>query len=238
MLARSLAVFALAAPLAALAADLEQLRAKVQSQLTGEHRVTGVSATPYAGVFEVVINGNELGYTNAGGEIFIAGALFDLKTNTNVSERRLAELRKVDFARLPLDKAIVKVKGNGKRRLAVFSDPDCPFCKRLEPELDKLSDVTIYTFLYPIASLHPDALRKATLVWCADDRVRAWDDLMQRGAMPQRAALGCATPILEIIDLAERLGINATPGIVFPDGKLMPGYMPADRIEAELGAAG
>jgi thiol:disulfide interchange protein DsbC len=141
-----------------------------------------------------------------------------------------------DFSKLPLDKAMVKVKGDGSRKIAIFSDPDCPFCKRLEPELEKLDNVTIYTFLYPLTALHPDAMRKATMVWCSPDRQRAWDDLMLRGKLPE-GSLSCATPILEINELARSLGINGTPGIVFESGKLIPGAISSDQIEAQFKSA-
>jgi thiol:disulfide interchange protein DsbC len=218
-------------------ADLGKLRDTVQQHVGQKGRVTSVSATPYAGIYEVVINNSQIGYTDAKGQVFIAGNMFDFKTSANLSERRLEELRRVDFSKLPLDKAIVKVKGNGARKLAVFSDPDCPFCKRLEPELEKLENVTIYTFLYPLTGLHPDAMRKATLVWCSADRVQAWDDLMLRGKLPEGGNLSCATPILEIIDLAKTLGINGTPGIVFADGQMVPGMLPLEQIEARLARA-
>jgi len=218
-------------------ANLSKLRETVQQHVGQKGRVTSVAATPYAGIYEVVINNSQIGYTDARGQVFIAGNMFDFKTSTNLSERRLEELRKVDFSKLPLDKAIVKVKGTGARKIAVFSDPDCPFCKRLEPELDKLENVTIYTFLFPLTGLHPDAMRKATMVWCSPDRVQAWDDLMLRGKLPEGASLSCPTPILEIIDLAKTLGINGTPGIVFADGHMVPGMIPLEQIESRLGRA-
>ncbi len=215
-----------------------RLQSALQGHLGAEAKVTAVRPTAYPGIFEVLMNGREIVYTDGSGQVLIAGPMMDLRTRSNVSERRLEELRKVDFGSLPLDKAIVKVKGKGTRKLAVFSDPDCPFCKRLEPELEKLDDVTIYTFLYPLAALHPDAMRKATLVWCSTDRQRAWDDLMLRGRSPEGGTLACATPILEIIDLAQKLGIEGTPGLVFSDGRVVPGLIPLDEIESRLEAAG
>lgn len=162
------------------AADPEAIRSALQQHMDPANRITGVAATPYPGIYEVVINNAQIGYTDGLGSIFIGGPLLDMRTRVNVTRNRLLELRKVDFASLPLDKAIVKVKGSGERRIALYSDPDCPYCRQLEPELDKLTDVTIYTFLYPLTQIHPDAMRKATIVWCAPDRVRAWDDLMLR----------------------------------------------------------
>jgi len=132
-----------------------------------------------------------------------------------------------------IDRAIVTVKGSGARKLAVFSDPDCPYCKQLERELDGISDVTIYTFLYPIVSLHPDAARKARLVWCASDRARAWSELMLRGREPENAA-SCPSPLADNLVLGGKLSIDGTPGIVFPSGRLVPGVIARDLIERYL----
>lgn len=228
------ALFALAAP--AQAADLEKLRAALQKHMSQGNRVTSVAPTPYTGIYEVVINNAQIGYTDELGQVYIAGPMLDMQNRVNITQNRLFELRKVDFKTLPLDKAIVKVKGNGERKLAVFSDPDCPYCKELEPELEKLKDVTIYTFLYPLTQIHPDAMRKATLVWCSANRTEAWDNLMLRDKLPENGNMSCATPILEIIELAKRLGITGTPGLIFPDGRIVPGNLQAGDIEKRLQA--
>lgn len=218
----------------AAADELARVKDALQRTIGSDTRVTNVARSPIDGLYEVVLNGREVGYTNAAGTLYVVGPMVDLRTKANLSAQRLEDLQRVDFARLPLDKAIVKVKGDGRRKVAVFSDPDCPYCKQLEPELERLDNVTIYTFLYPIASLHPDAMRKATLVWCSSDRVRAWDDWMLRGRLPEGVSLGCPTPILEIVELAQQLGIDGTPGIVFSDGRVVPGAIRADDIEARL----
>ena len=222
----------------ATAEDAQRVKEALQRTLGAEATVTSVSKSRLDGVYEVVLNGREIGYTDRTGSLYLVGPMIDLKTKANLSAQRLEDLRRVDFVKLPFEKAIVKVKGSGARKIAVFSDPDCPFCKQLEPELEKITDVTIYTFLYPIASLHPDAMRKATMVWCAGDRAGAWDDLMLRGKLPDVASVGCATPIFEIVDLAQKLGIDGTPGIVFSDGRLVPGAIRADDIELRLKQAG
>ena len=211
------------------------LRKALEAQLPGA-RIGAITKTPY-GLYEIVVNGSEVIYTDEKATVVFQGRLIDLKSRTDLTAKRLEELRHVDFSQLPLDKAIVKVKGSGARKLAVFSDPDCPFCKKLEPELEGITDVTIYTFLFPIPSLHPDAMRKATLIWCAPDRVKAWDDQMLRGQAPQKSNLSCATPILEIQQLADQLGIAGTPGLVFQNGKLVPGLITRDQIEVNLKAA-
>ena len=165
------------------------------------------------------------------------GKAIDLKTKKDLAEQRSEELLKVDFSSLPLDKAIVKVKGDGSRKLAVFSDPDCPFCQELEQELSKLDHVTIYTFLYPITSLHPDAERKARLVWCAKDRVQAWDDMMLKGKEPAANDAPCSAPLKEINAYAQKNWISGTPGLVFADGRLIPGMIKGFQIERFLAAS-
>lgn len=233
---RALCVFAvlLGAP-AARAEDLSALREAVQKSMP-ELRIGEIRSTPW-GMYEVVANGINVFYTDAKGEVALFGRAIELRTRADLSLRRIAELRKVDFAKLPLDKAIVRVYGAGTRKLAVFADPDCPYCKQMEPDLEKLSDVTVYTFLLPLPSIHPDAMRKSTLIWCAPDRGKAWDDWMLRGKLPEGGNLGCATPILEIAELARGLNIEGTPGLVFADGHLVPGALRREEIEARLAAA-
>lgn len=232
--AAALSLAAFAAPLHAeeTAALRETLQAAMPDVRIGEIRRTSW------GMYEVVANGISVFYTDAKGEVGFFGRAIALKTKTDLSQQRATELRRVDFSQLPLDKAIVRVKGKGTRKLALFADPDCPFCRQMEPDLARLDDVTIYTFLLPLPSLHPDAMRKATLIWCAPDRSQAWDDWMLRGKLPENGNLGCATPILEVAELAKRLNIEGTPGLVFSDGQLVPGALPREEMEARLTAAG
>jgi thiol:disulfide interchange protein DsbC len=235
LLSRALSAFALsltafAAPLQA--DDTDALRASLQKAMP-DVRIGEIRPTSW-GMYEVVANGLSVFYTDAKGEIGLFGRAVELSTRTDLSQRRIAELRRVDFAQLPLDKAIVRVNGAGTRRLAVFADPDCPYCKEMEPDLVALPDVTIYTFLLPLPSIHPDAMRKSTLIWCAPDRARAWDDWMLRGKLPENPNLGCATPMLELTDLAKRLNIEGTPGLVFSDGELVPGTLSRHELEARL----
>ncbi len=183
---------------------------------------------------EVQANGHDVFYTNREGSVAFFGTLVDLKSRANLTEQRKQDLLWVDFAALPLDKAIVKVKGNGARKMAVFTDPDCPFCKKLEAELATVSDATIYVFLYPLTELHPDAPRKARLVWCAADRIKAWDDLMLSGTEPPATSPACEDPLASISDFARKLWIRGTPGIVFGSGRLVPGLIPRDQIERHL----
>ncbi len=222
----------LAAP--AALADADAIK-KALSEKLPDVQIRSVSKSPYAGLYEVVVNGFNVFYTDEKAEIGIFNNLVDLRTRKNLIEARAEELMKVDVSLLPLDKAIVKVRGNGARKLYVFSDPDCPFCRQLEKELEGVNNVTMYTFLYPLTSIHPDAMRKAELIWCSGDRAQVYYDLMLGGKEPQGQPT-CNTPIKEIIKLAEQLYITGTPGLVFGNGKLVPGGLPRHQIEAQLDA--
>lgn len=214
-------------------ADEAALRATLETRLTGA-KIGAITRLPFGELYEVVVNGINILYVDGKGEFAIQGNLIDLKTRQSLTKKRSEELAFVDFRAIPLDKAIVKVKGDGTRKLVVFSDPDCPYCKQLEKELALLDNVTIYTMLYPLTELHPDARRKAELVWCAADPVKAWDNLMLFGREPEPNGSTCATPIDDIATLAGRLYINGTPGMVFENGRLVPGVLQATDIEDQL----
>jgi len=218
-------------------ADEKEVREAVTAALQGA-KIGPITKLPYGDLYEVIVNGSNVLYTDSKGQVGLFGNLVELKTRKNLTELRRDELLVVDFSKLPLDKAIVKVKGNGSRKLAIFTDPDCPYCKQLEKELANVTDVTVYIFLLPLTQLHPDASRKATAIWCSTDRVKAWDDLMQSGKEPAEGkAKECPTPIADIAKLAQQLNISGTPGIVFSNGKLVPGAVPAEQIETMLNAA-
>jgi thiol:disulfide interchange protein DsbC len=202
-----------------------------------EAKVGAITKQPYGGLYQVVVNGINVVYTDEKGEVGFFGTLMELKDKTNLTQLAKDQIIAVDFSKLPLDKAFVKVKGTGARKLAIFSDPECPFCQQLEKELQGVNDVTIYTFLLPLAELHPDAPRKADLVWCAKDRAKAWDDIMLNKKEPADGDTKCVTPIKEIAELAPKLWINGTPGIIFSNGKLVAGALPQQRIEDLLKAA-
>jgi thiol:disulfide interchange protein DsbC len=186
-------------------------------------------------LFEVVSDANRIFYIDRDGGFALTGDLFDLNAKTNLTEQRRDELNTVDFARLPLDKAVVRVRGDGARKLAIFADPDCPFCQQVERELLSVSNVTVYVFLYPISSLHPDAPRKARAVWCAEDQGVAWDALLLQGKEPEAASEGCVDPLTEIAELADSFHIDGTPGLIFSNGRLVAGAISAQEVEALLG---
>lgn len=200
--------------------------------------VESIKKTPYGGLYEVYMGG-QIVYTDEKFSFLIAeGRLIEPKTRRNVTNERLDELTRIDFSKLPLDQAIKVVKGNGSRKLVVFSDPDCPFCKRLEQkELAGISDVTIYTFLYPLEQLHPDAGNKSRAIWCAPDRAKAWTDWILNGQLAKNGT-SCDTPIETLATLGRSLNISSTPTLVFADGKRLLGAYPAAEIEKALNAAG
>ena len=199
-------------------------------------KVEKVTKTPYAGLYEVFMGGQII-YTDEKLSFLIAeGRLVDPKTKKDITGERLEELTKIDFSTLPLNQAIKVVKGNGSRKLVVFSDVDCPYCKRLERnELSNITDVTIYTFLYPIEQLHPDAANKSKLIWCAKDRVKAWEDWILRDQLASSAG-SCEVPLEKVGELARKIGVTSTPTLIFSDGKRMLGAQPYKEIERMLSA--
>jgi thiol:disulfide interchange protein DsbC len=232
------AIAALALSIAAgTHADESSLRATLEKRMSGV-KIGKISPAPVPGLFEVVVNGLNVVYTDKKGDFAFIGNLVDLKTQQSLTKKRAEELAYVDFSKIPPAQAIVKVKGDGSRKLAVFSDPDCPYCKQLEKELAFVDNVTIYVMLLPLEQLHPDARKKAEAVWCSADRAKTWDDLMLYGKAPAAPQGECKTPIDDIRALAESLSINGTPGLVFQNGKLVPGEMKTEQIEAMLTAAG
>ena len=190
-----------------------------------------VNATSWPGVYEVLMGAN-IAYVDETGQYFLFGHLYDMKAQRDVTAEHKDKLARIDFESLPLSDAIKEVRGNGARVLAVFSDPDCPYCKRLESDLRPLTDVTLYTFLMPIASLHPTAHDKAVAVWCAKDRVAAWHRTMwQDHTLPHAE---CPNPVDRNVALGERLGIVGTPTLVAADGRMLPGAASKEQIEAWL----
>jgi len=214
-------------------ADEGSLKEKIQKAYP-RFEVESIVKTPYAGLYEVFMGGQII-YTDEKLTFLIAdGHLVDPQTRKDITGERLEELTKIDFNSLPLDKAIKVVKGDGRRKIAVFSDVDCPFCKRLERnEFSNITDVTIYTFLYPLEQLHPNAAQKSKLIWCADNRVQAWNDWILNDKLPASAG-DCKVPLEEVGALARKVGVTSTPTLIFSDGKRMMGAQPYKAIEAAM----
>ena len=196
-------------------------------------RIDQVVPSPLPGLYEVVM-GLNVAFSDAEGRYFIFGHLYDMQTQRDLTAERKESLAKIDWSALPLENSIRFINGKGERVLAVFSDPDCPYCKKVEAELAKLANVTIYLFPFPLQSLHPNAVAKSTAIWCAKDRAQAWRDALTGGKLVGKG--DCENPIAANVALAERLGINGTPTLIARDGRLLPGAASADRISAWLDA--
>jgi thiol:disulfide interchange protein DsbC len=194
--------------------------------------ISNVSRSPYFGLYEAQIDDRML-YTDAKVSYVIVGSVYDTATRTNLTEQRMKQLNRIAWDSLPLELAIKKVKGDGSRKLAIFSDADCPYCKRLEGEMKGLDNVTVYTFLFPIDQLHPDSARKSAMIWCSPDRIKAWDEWFDSGKLPDNNG-DCATPIAQTALLGQKYHVNATPTLVFADGSITPGALPLEQIEAEM----
>jgi thiol:disulfide interchange protein DsbC len=217
-------------PLAALA-DEAAIR-KAFAERYSQVNIKSVNPTPIAGLYEVYADGQLL-YADEKGDYLLMGPLVDTRSRLNLSEARLELLTTVNFGGLPFDKAVTLVKGKGERRIAVFSDPDCPYCKRLERDLATLDNLTVHLFLLPLPELHPQAMTVAREVWCAPDRAAAWRAYMLEGRRPEAGAV-CDTPMEAIAGLARELGINGTPAIILSNGRRIDGAVPAARLEALL----
>ena len=215
----------------ATAPELAAVKALIEAKFPGA-AVSNVARSPYFGLYEAQFDDRMI-YTDAKVSYVVVGAIYDANTKQNLTDARLRQLNRVAWDQLPLDLAIKKVKGNGARKLAIFSDADCPYCKRLESEMTKLDNVTIYTFMFPIAQLHPDAGRKSALIWCAPDRSKAWDEWFATGKLPNNKG-DCATPLAKTAQLGQKYRISATPTLVFADGSMVPGWLPLDQLESEL----
>ena len=243
MLIRTLTVMSgVLALLAGVAcADEASIRAEFLKKYP-QANVESITKTPYLGLYEMLVDG-EVIYTDPDFNYLIVGSIIETKTKTNITDARQREIEEkklkalaFPFDQLPFDLAIKKVKGNGSRKVAVFSDPDCPFCRRLEKDLEKVTDVTIYIFLFPIEQLHPKAPEMSRAIWCSADRVKAWDDYMLKGVAPKSAK--CDNPVDKLVAYGQSKKINGTPTIFFADGKRVPGAIPAERFEELLGKAG
>ena len=217
-------------------ADENSIKAEFQRRFPGSPPVQSVAPTPLPGIYEVVV-GNQIFYTDQGINYIFQGSLIDAKAHRNLTEERLQKITGIPFEKLPLKFAIKLVKGDGKRKLAIFEDPDCPYCKKLEREaLPAIDNVTLYIFLYPIAQLHPAATEKSKQIWCSRDRAKAWTDVILKDIQPTAVAT-CDNPIDTLQQFAREYRINATPTLIFADGRRVPGALPAPEIERLLDAA-
>ncbi|TKC90878.1 DsbC family protein [Trinickia terrae] len=212
----------------------DKLKATLQSRLGDDAPIKSITKSPIAGLYEVNL-GSQIIYSDANGDYVLLGDLVDTKTRTNLTEARLAETNKIDFASLPLGNAVKVVKGNGSRRIAVFSDPNCPYCKQLETTLKSIDNVTVYTFLYPVLS--PDSLVKSKSIWCSADRAKTWEAWMLDHKAPNGPA-NCDTSALDKnLALGRGMNVTGTPTVFLADGRRLPGAVSADQLDKALASA-
>ena len=208
------------------------IRKVLAERFTDLPKIDEVTKAPMPGLYEVRV-GTDLFYTDAEGSyLIIGGQLLETKTRRNVTEERQKKLTAIDFASLPLKDAIVWKTGNGKRRIAVFADPNCGYCKRFEQELGKSKDLTVYTFLMPILSA--DSTEKSNAIWCAKDPTAAWRSWMVDGVQPPAAPKSCDSPAERNLAMGRKYRVNGTPAIVFEDGVRVPGMLNAAQLEQQL----
>ena len=213
------------------AAQEATIRKNLAERIPQLQAIDEVSKSPMAGLYEVRVNGTEIYYTDAEANFLVQGSLIDTKQRRNLTEERVDKLTAINFEALPFKDAFTIVRGNGKRRLAVFQDPNCGYCKRFERDVQKLNHVTIHMFLYPILSA--DSNEKSKNIWCAKDRVKAWQDWMVRDQAP--VAANCdASAIARNIDIGRKFKITGTPTLVFVDGSRVPGAISVAEVEKHL----
>lgn len=217
----------------AIWADEEALRKAIQPHFA-DSKIESLKKTPYLGLYEVVV-GDEVFYTDDKANYFFFGHVIDTKTRTSMTSERIQEIkaaRRVPLDSLPLQSAIKIVKGDGMRRVAIFTDPNCPYCKQLEKELLNVTNVTIYTLLYPVLKGSMELSKK---IWCSDNKIKAWDDFMLKGVAP--TSKDCETPLDVLVKSGQENKVSGTPTLIFADGSVVGGMIPAAAIEEKLESA-
>jgi thiol:disulfide interchange protein DsbC len=210
------------------------IRKNLGERIPQLQKIDEINKSPIAGLYEIRVNETEIYYTDAEGNYLVQGHLIDTKQRKNLTEERMDKLTAINFASLPIKDAFTIVRGNGKRKLAVFEDPNCGYCKRFERDLQKVDNVTIHMFLYPILSA--DSTEKSKNIWCAKDKVKAWQDWMVRDK-PAASATCDASAIERNVDLGRKFKITGTPTLVFADGSRIPGAIAAAEVEKHLANA-
>ncbi len=216
------------------AAQDAALRKVLAERLPNLPKIDEINRSAMPGVLELRINGMDIVYTDIEGNFLIQGNLIDTKARRNLTEERIEKLSAVDFDTLPFKDAFTIVRGNGKRKVAVFEDPNCGYCKRFERDMQKIDNVTFYMFLYPI--LGADSTTKSQNIWCSKDKPKAWLDWMVRDASP--AATTCdASALQRNVEFGRKFRITGTPTLIFADGSRVPGAIPAAQVEKFLSEA-
>ena len=211
-----------------------EVKKGVEAFLGSTYKVESVRKAGFLNLYEVVV-GSDVLYTDEKVSYVLLGNVIDTKNHKDLTEDRKNKLAQIKFSDLPLDLAVKVVKGNGKRVLATFEDPNCTYCKKLAKEIQGLNDVTIYTFLYPILS--PDSTDKSKAIWCSPDRAKAWTEYMLQGTPP--AGGKCDTTAIDkVTELGRRLNVRGTPALFLADGTRIPGFMPTAQLDEAINKAG
>jgi thiol:disulfide interchange protein DsbC len=210
------------------------IRKNISERMPKFPKIDEVTKSPMNGLYELRVNGADIFYSDAEGNFLIQGNLYDTRQSRNLTEERVEKLTAIDFDALPLKDAFTIVRGNGKRKLAVFEDPNCGYCKRFERDLQQVNNVTIHMFLYPILS--PDSAEKSKAIWCAKDKSKAWMDWMVRDQPPSPAACD-AGAVGRNVEFGKKYRITGTPTLIFADGSRVPGAINAQQVEKFLAEA-
>jgi thiol:disulfide interchange protein DsbC len=228
----TLAALTLGYDLTASAGEAE-IRNNLAARIPQFAKIDEITKSPLPGLYEVRINDFEIFYTDEQGNYLLQGNLVDVKAQRNLTRERIEKLSEVAFDKLPSKDAIKIVRGNGKRQLAVFADPNCGYCKQFERDMGKVDNVTIQLFLYPV--LGPDSVVKARNIWCAKDKAKAWNEWMQRGVVPEGGECE-AGALTRNRDFGQKHNITGTPTVIFSDSTRAPGAIPAAQVEKQLAA--
>jgi thiol:disulfide interchange protein DsbC len=228
-----IAASALLAAAVSVFAQEAVIRKNLAERLPNFPKVDEVTKSPVPGLFEVRVGGTEIFYTDAEANYLVQGSLIDTKAKRNLTEERVAKLTEIDFESLPLKDAFTVVRGNGKRKVAVFEDPNCGYCKRFEADLQTVNNVTVYMFLYPI--LGPNSTERSKNIWCSKDRAKSWTDWMVKSTETAMAPASCDIAALNRnVEFGKKHKITGTPTLIFADGNRVPGAIPAAQVEKFL----
>ena len=208
----------------------QQIRSDLQKKVGSNTKIKSISPSPIPGIYEVLV-GSEVFYTDANTKYLIQGEIIEIATGKNITEQKQADLNRIKWSELNTSNALKVVRGNGSRQLAVFSDPNCGYCKRLDKSLQQLDNVTIYTYLIPILS--PDSAQKSKQIWCSADPQKTYIDWMINGVAPSGKS-DCTTPLDKNMAFAKTYGITGTPTLFFTDGSRFPGAVQIADIEKKL----
>lgn len=208
------------------------IRKNLKERMPQIQPIDEVKRTPMPGLFEIRVDGNEIYYTDAAGNFLMQGQLIDTRTQRNLTDERLQKITSIDFKTLPVKDAITIVRGNGERKLAIFEDPNCGYCKRFERDLAKLDNITVYLFLYPI--LGKDSQDKSKAIWCSKEQAKSWQDWMLHDQTPATATCDIAA-LKRNLDFGQKYKITGTPTSIFLDGTRIAGAIDMAQLEKQLG---